>query len=248
MAPTNVDDGLGKLERGKEIDWEKVIPSISRPVWEPPALEVLDAFEHMPIDEIKRAIPDPAARSRFLDLYGELTTLTTYLGWACSTCLAAIEVSDQEKMSYYLGLVETVKAELKDVYIEWRAFSAEVRGLTVDAGPHLAKPYVIFDRMLGLHADVDSTGSETHSTTSYGTVRDDIPNPGEELGDLIDLNSNDDEDGDDINAICTSTGVSELIGVDRGPLPVVKHTMVSLPLKRTSTSQITENRKQCNIL
>lgn len=41
MADNRPDDG----RIGKEIDWSLVIPSITRPVWEPPALEILDWFE-----------------------------------------------------------------------------------------------------------------------------------------------------------------------------------------------------------
>lgn len=36
---------------GKEIDWSLFIPPITRPVWEPPALEVLDEFEELFEDE-----------------------------------------------------------------------------------------------------------------------------------------------------------------------------------------------------
>lgn len=234
------DDGL---ERGKEIDWSKVIPSITRPVWEPPALEVLDAFEHMAIDEITRAIPNPTARSQFLDLYGELTTLTTYLQWAIGTWLAAVELKNYEKMSYYMRLIETAKAEMKDVYIEWKAFSVEIKAVTDHAGSDLAKAYEMYDAILGLQDD----GA---STTSYVTAKDDIPGPGEELGDLIDLNSDDDKNGDDMGAIFKSTGVNELIMRDGGPVPVVKHIMVSSsPIFNVYLSwEVPDNRQHCNIL
>lgn len=49
MAANRSDDG----RTGKEIGWSSVIPSITRLVWEPPALEILDAFkddEHFTFD------------------------------------------------------------------------------------------------------------------------------------------------------------------------------------------------------
>ena len=75
---------------GKEIDWSLVIPSITRPVWEPPALEVLDLLEEIAGDEdvdffnfnneeLKREFPDPEVRLGVFDLVCEMDPLGVYM-------------------------------------------------------------------------------------------------------------------------------------------------------------------------
>lgn len=81
MAQNAPDDG----RIGKEIDWSLVVTSITRAVWEPPALEVLDLFDDddtSPLLNInqyenKAGIPDHL-RLRIVDICCEVAPLAAY--------------------------------------------------------------------------------------------------------------------------------------------------------------------------
>ena len=103
---------------GKEIDWSLVVPSIKRPVHEPPALEVLDFFDdckdfsfNVASDRMKNAIPDIEARLLHMDLLSEILPLDKYFDWAKETHWHAKASGNKEKAYYYIGLMEALKFE-----------------------------------------------------------------------------------------------------------------------------------------
>ena len=111
---------------GKEIDWSLVIPAITRPTWEPPALKVLDFFETL--DEffnfdlsrnaMKDVWPDLNVRTRMVDMMSECHPLQTYHAWVEETKNAAEKVSDEGKVEFYKGLGEAVMRDWKDAFKE----------------------------------------------------------------------------------------------------------------------------------
>lgn len=132
-----------------------------------------------------------------------------------------------------MGLVNTAREDMKDVYIEWRTFSVKIKAVTDHAGSELAMAYETFDRMFGLEAeDLNPASPPAVSSLHDATTANGVPGQGDELGDLIDLTSDNFDQQKDINAILTSTGVSELVTADRGSLAVAKRLTVSLPLPR----------------
>ena len=111
---------------GKKIDWSLVIPSITRPTWEPPALEVLDFFEtldeffdfDLSSDTMKAAWPEADVRTRMVDMMSECHPLRTYHAWVEETKKAAEEVGDEEKVEFYRRLAVAVMRDWKDAFKE----------------------------------------------------------------------------------------------------------------------------------
>lgn len=111
---------------GKSIDWSLVIPSIIRPVWEPPALEVLDRFEeanaefslNLKHSKFKIEILDDEARLQLLDLLYEVVPLNVFGKWAKESRGTAREVGDQRKVEFYESLLEALTFDVKEVYNE----------------------------------------------------------------------------------------------------------------------------------
>ena len=156
--------------------------------------------------------------------------MITYVQWAGRNCLDAIEAKIAAKIAYYKGLVNTANEDMKDAYIEWRTFSVKIKAVTDHAGSELAMAYETFAMMFGLDAkDFEPASPPALSSLHDAKTSNGVPGPVDELGDLIDLTSNNFDHQEEINAISKSTGVSELITADRGPLPVAKRLTVSLP-------------------
>ena len=101
---------------GKDIDPTLVIPSITRPVWEPPALEVLDIFEtkfweRMEEEILAKAMPNITIRTEALDHHRLLLVISRYAIWARHTGKNAIEIVDEEKEVFYEGLLHELLRE-----------------------------------------------------------------------------------------------------------------------------------------
>lgn len=107
-----------RLEIGKEIDWTKIHPSVTRAVWEPPALEVLDLFEGIETAVLKRSVTNSWKRAQLLDLYGEFLISCRYFVWICQTGDADKHDGNWTKVDWYLQLFSAVYEDSKVVYIE----------------------------------------------------------------------------------------------------------------------------------
>lgn len=100
-----------------EIDPFLVILSITRPVWEPSALEVLDWFEDM-FDGDWNGSKDYSGPgfTQLIELYGEFAALFTYGGWAAETQEEAENTGDEARFKFYEGLLREVFGDMKDTY------------------------------------------------------------------------------------------------------------------------------------
>lgn len=116
---------------GKEIDWSLVVPSITRPVGEPPALEVLDELEdddmegfsfNLRDESMSTTLPHLEFRLWYLDLICEILPLDLYNDWVKKTLENAKEVENQEKVDFYEGLVEALKVNLRDLDKEFNQY------------------------------------------------------------------------------------------------------------------------------
>lgn len=113
---------------GKPVDWSLVIPSITRPISEAPALEVLDFFEilmedgyfsfNMSSESMKAAFPDPDIRLRFVDLMCECNSLQRYQNWAWSTIKEAERRGDERRVRFYTSLEKEIKWDWEAVWKE----------------------------------------------------------------------------------------------------------------------------------
>lgn len=105
------------LEKGKDIDWTKAAPSITRPVWELPALEILDWLENM-LDDDWNGSKDYSGPefTQLIELHGELAALFTYGDWAIKTKEEAESIGNEAKFKFYEGLLQEVFGDKKDTY------------------------------------------------------------------------------------------------------------------------------------
>lgn len=130
-APTKAILGTRQLKPGYglPIDPSHVISSLSRPVYEPPALEVLDMFESKEwedeIEAWEKSIPDVEVRTRYVDLMMELATGVRYGEWVVSTGKEAIERGDGEREGFYEGLLENLKVEVRNILEDVARMEAE---------------------------------------------------------------------------------------------------------------------------
>lgn len=205
MAKKIVNDG----RIGKEINWSLVIPSITRPVWEPPALEVLDRFEeflehadHQDSLNLNNPwliseFPDVGLRCRYVDVVCEGVALSRHLKWAEETHTAAMTAGDQKKMAFYKGLVEALRFEESQLFDEhtsvWQLRVPRTRTMNVSAGGEDAHTSgnrgrkAPDDEKEERCDDEDEDALDCSSTTSYATAADDISIRSIDLVALIDL-------------------------------------------------------------
>lgn len=227
--PTNPPDD-GRI--GKQIDWSLVIPSVTRPVWEPPALEVLDPFDatfvfDLSSDKMKSIIPNTEVRMHIVDLACEIMPLFKYGKWVEETLEEARRIGDSERVGWYEGLLEEVNVQFKGVYREiMEVWNGQRLGRTMaDPWPECK---VEDDVEVGIEgagrigdADEDVETQSVSSTTSYATANNEdnlSTHNGHDLGDLIDLSPlpvDDVKSADDIGAVLESTGIAEMSEVDR---------------------------------
>lgn len=128
----------GKI--GKEIEWSLVIPSITRPTWEPHALEVLNFLEtedgsmfdfRSENNSMKDEMPDLEARVKFVDAACEMVPLERLYKWATETLKAARALEDQQKTSFYEGLAA-------EAWIDYREFLPRYHAT---GGPPVSNPF-----------------------------------------------------------------------------------------------------------
>lgn len=104
---------LNRPGYGVEIDQSKVIPSITRPVWEPPALDVLDICETKEwednLDGKILRVPDIAIRTQLEDIEIEFEVREEYRHWVKATGKDAIVCGDKEKERFYEGLLKALR-------------------------------------------------------------------------------------------------------------------------------------------
>lgn len=196
MVPNPPNDG----RIGKEIDWSLVIPSITRPTWEPPALEVLDFFEtifefsgfNINSDKMKTAWPDPEVRTRLVDLMCECHSLRTYHAWVVATQGTAKEVGDGQKKEFYEGLAAAVMVDWVDVYKETIPLvNANFPGTPISE--------LQSEREDDEGGGDDDYKYDSSSTTSYVTAKDDISAHSlEDIRGLIDLDPSSSRPGVDL--------------------------------------------------
>lgn len=175
--PTKAILGTRQLKPGYglPINPSQVISSLSRPVYEPPALEVLDMFESKEwedeIEAWEKSIPDIEVRTRYVDLMMELATAVRYGEWVVQTGKKAIAMEDGEREIYYEGLLEALKVEVKDILGDVARSERE----------ELPEGYVVAQKVIKLEEDmfilrpkttetVDESGDET--SRELGGIRD----------------------------------------------------------------------------
>lgn len=92
---------------------------MARPVWEPPALEILDAFEtknwERKDEEYVKILPDIGIRTQFLDSTSQYMVLGRYFNWVKETGKAAIACGDEEREAFYEGLLKELKIKFDTV-------------------------------------------------------------------------------------------------------------------------------------
>ena len=162
-APTKAILGTRQLKPGYglPINPSHVISSLSRPVYEPPALEVLDMFESKEwedeIEAWEKSIPDVEVRTRYVDLMMELATGVRYGEWVVSTGKEAIEKMDREREAFYEKLLESLKVEVRHILEDVARMEAE----------ELPNAYAVAQKVIMLEEDLftlrpklDTTGDD----------------------------------------------------------------------------------------
>ena len=151
-APTEAILGTRQLKPGYglPINPSHVISSLSRPIYEPPALEVLDMFESKEwedeLEAWEKSIPDVEVRTRYVDLMMELATAVRYGEWVVGTGKEAIERGDGEREGYYEGLFGELKQEVREILVDVARMEAE----------ELPEGYAVGEKVVKLEEDVFS--------------------------------------------------------------------------------------------
>lgn len=111
-----------KKSYGIDIDPMNVIPSIYRPISEPPALEIFDAFETKDWEDhqekLEKAITNIVLRTELLDLHKESIVLGRYTGWVKRTGKDAIAAGDEKKEAFYPQLLQELRIDYVGVVQE----------------------------------------------------------------------------------------------------------------------------------
>ena len=107
MGLWRIASGVGTLnsnakEFGRNIDPNLVVPSIPRPVWEPPTLEVLDLFENTKWEWFMKRVMKSVSNvalfiTHFFDANQELQVQGRYVVWIKETGKEAISHEDLER-------------------------------------------------------------------------------------------------------------------------------------------------------
>lgn len=188
-APTKSILGTAQKKDGYgvEIDPAKVIPSLTRPVWEPPALEVLDMFESKEweneMEAWEKSIPDVTVRTGYVDLMMELATIIRYGEWILETGMAAIELGHLKKESYYQGLLDALKTEVREILRDIKSMEREE---LPDGYMYAQRVVKLHDRLFVLRPEKEeSTDTDSYSTDEENSLSDDSR---ESLEDEVELN------------------------------------------------------------
>lgn len=159
-APTKAILGTRQLKPGYglPINPSHVISSLSRPVYEPPALEVLDMFESKEwedeIEAWEKSIPDVEVRTRYVDLMMELATGVRYGEWVVQTGKEAIERGDGEREGFYEGLLRELKQEVREILGNVARMERE----------ELPEGYAVAQKVIKLEEDLFSLRPKTTDT------------------------------------------------------------------------------------